>query len=193
MPKSGALMSTHRNQTGSRRAGGGWLIAAVLLALTTTTIAGDVDLAGGAAAALGTSRAVVEPAAGGSAGDGGARELLAALPVRVEDTGAHYDRDDWGDWTTRKGCTTREQILIRDGHNVTAGAGCQITTGRWDSPYDGQTTTTTRAVQIDHRVPPAEAVRHGASSCPTVTSASGDPSSNAGSTPARRRPDGHEL
>ena len=48
---------------------------------------------------------------------------LAVLPVRVEDTGAHYDRDLWGDWTTgRDGCTTRESVLRRDGRDVATAA-----------------------------------------------------------------------
>ncbi|MFC4943226.1 HNH endonuclease family protein [Pseudonocardia sp. GCM10023141] len=95
------------------------------------------------------------------AGAGSARELLAALTVRVEDTGAHYNRDEWGDWTTSRGCTTREAVLIRDGQNVRTRAGCAVAAGRWVSGYDDTTITDPTAVQIDHRVPVKEANRSG--------------------------------
>ncbi|QYN41088.1 HNH endonuclease family protein (plasmid) [Pseudonocardia sp. DSM 110487] len=91
-----------------------------------------------------------------------ARGLLAALPIRVEDNGAHYDRDDWGDWRTRAGCDTREQVLIRDGQDVTTGANCTITGGRWTSTYDGISHTDPADLEIDHRVPVREAQRSGA-------------------------------
>ncbi|MFC5238047.1 HNH endonuclease family protein [Pseudonocardia zijingensis] len=102
------------------------------------------------------------PARGAAPTVGRARELLAAIPVRVEDTGAHYDRDEWGDWTSSYGCDTRETVLIRDGHHVRTGSGCRVLSGTWPSPYDGATLTAPRRVDIDHRVPAAEAQRSGA-------------------------------
>lgn len=96
-----------------------------------------------------------------------ATAALADLPVRVEDTGAHYNRDQWGDWTTgRDGCTTRETVLRRDGHDVTTSATrrdrCRVTGGTWTSTYDDATISTPGGVQIDHRVPVKEAMRSGA-------------------------------
>lgn len=91
-----------------------------------------------------------------------ARQMLAELPVRVEDTGAHYNRDDWGSWRTRSGCDTRERVLLRDGQDVTTGDDCKITGGVWVSVYDGRTHTDPAALEIDHRVAPREALRSGA-------------------------------
>lgn len=91
--------------------------------------------------------------------------LLAGLTVHVEDTGAHYRREDWGTgWPTTLGCSTRERILQRDAvpGTVTVGPGCAAVTGRWVSLYDGVTVTDARALQIDHMVPLAEAQRSGA-------------------------------
>ncbi|MEU0467269.1 HNH endonuclease family protein [Amycolatopsis sp. NPDC006131] len=88
---------------------------------------------------------------------------LAKLDVRPEDSGAHYNRDEWGDWTTEDGCTTRERVLIRDGigtrHRSTD---CRITAGTWESIYDGAVITDPRDVDIDHVVPVAEANQSGA-------------------------------
>jgi hypothetical protein len=90
-------------------------------------------------------------------------QALAALPVRTEDTGAHYNRDDWGDWaTSRNACSTRVVILQQQGSNVTVGKGCRVRSGTWTSPYDGLRLTDASGVQIDHRVPIKEAVRSGA-------------------------------
>jgi hypothetical protein len=98
--------------------------------------------------------------------DGEARALLDTLPVRVEDTGAHYRRADWGDWAhpAHGGCDTRARILIRDAQPDTMrrGAGCRITAGTWTSSYDGVRVTDPTGVQIDHRVPLREAARSGA-------------------------------
>lgn len=91
-----------------------------------------------------------------------ARAQLAALTVQVEDTGAHYNRDEWGNWTTTRGCTTRETVLRRDGHNVRTTGDCRVTAGQWASTYDNATLTSPTAVQIDHRVPVKEANRSGA-------------------------------
>jgi hypothetical protein len=92
-------------------------------------------------------------------------QVLAALPVRAEDTGAHYNRDEWGDWTTPRGaCSTRVVILQQQGGNVTVGKGCRVRSGTWTSPYDGLVLTDPAGVQIDHRVPVKEAARSGARS-----------------------------
>ncbi|WP_197523349.1 HNH endonuclease family protein [Actinokineospora pegani] len=85
---------------------------------------------------------------------------------RPEDTGAHYDRDAWGDWATGdNGCTTRELVLRRDGRQVTVDDSCRPscpTEACWTSPYDGVAVSDARELQIDHIVPVAEANRSGA-------------------------------
>ena len=167
-------MSTLRTRSG------GLLLAAALLGLAITTThttsaesdaaplgpdtAVAVEVTRGSPAAVADLAAARPGAAPATEPDvARARELLAALPVRVEDTGAHYDRDQWGDWTTGVGgCDTREIVLIRDGRDVERGPGCRVMGGIWISPYDGAHTTTPSRVQIDHRVPLAEAQRSGA-------------------------------
>lgn len=144
-------MSTqrHHDQPARRYAMSARLaLAAALLALTT-----------GCHPPTATGGTATSGAAGGTAT---ALEVLDALPVRPEDTGAHYDRDTWGDWTTRRGCTTREQILIRDGDPVVRDTGCRVAAGTWTSPYDGLRVTDPAGVQVDHRVPVREALRSGA-------------------------------
>lgn len=96
-------------------------------------------------------------------GDGpAAADTTSPLPVAVEDTGAHYDRDQWPHWTNvGGGCDRREVTLMRDGHHVRRGEGCRITGGRWVSNYDGQTVTDPRRLDIDHIVPLAEVQRSG--------------------------------
>ena len=105
--------------------------------------------------------AAVTPATGPAA------DLLAALPVAPEDTAARYDRDEWGDWTSRDGCDTRERVLADQGTGTVLGKACRPlcpATGPacWVSPYDGAATRDASRMQIDHRVPLAEATRSGA-------------------------------
>lgn len=138
------------------------------LATATTTALAAVAILAPAAADASTATTtdgpqlvtVATPARGGDVA--WALDRLAELTTRVEDTGAHYNRDAWGDWSTEAGCTTREQILIRDGIDVTTGVGCRIKAGRWLSTYDNTTITRPTGVQIDHRVPVKEAMRSGA-------------------------------
>jgi hypothetical protein len=87
---------------------------------------------------------------------------LDALTVRVEDTGAHYDREAWGDWTVQGGCDTRERVLKTQGRDVRTGTGCKVTAGTWVSSYDGVTVTRAGDLDIDHIVPVKEANRSGA-------------------------------
>ncbi|WP_240519185.1 HNH endonuclease family protein [Amycolatopsis antarctica] len=87
---------------------------------------------------------------------------LAALPIATEDTGAHYDRDDWPHWSqVADGCDTRETVLRAEGREVTTGGSCAITGGEWTSVYDGQTITSARSLDVDHIVPLAEVQRSG--------------------------------
>jgi hypothetical protein len=93
-----------------------------------------------------------------------ARAILDTLTVRVPDTGAHYRRTDWGDWTRTTGCDTRARVLIRDAvpGSVRRGPRCRVLAGIWVSPYDNTRITDPTGVQIDHRVPVHEANQSGA-------------------------------
>ncbi|SFK52441.1 Protein of unknown function [Amycolatopsis sacchari] len=94
---------------------------------------------------------------------GAARGELAALAVKPEDTGAHYDRDDWPHWDTTHGaCDAREDALIAQGRDVRTDARCHPVSGTWVSPYDGVTVTDPGKLDIDHLVPLAEVARSGA-------------------------------
>jgi len=99
--------------------------------------------------------------------------LLAGLgDPRIEDTGAHYDRADWGRWSQHNGCNTRELLLqqtARPGSPYVAGKGCQPVcrdtgTACWVSRYDGAELVDPETVQVDHVVPLREATRSGARS-----------------------------
>lgn len=87
---------------------------------------------------------------------------LSALVVAPEDTGHHYDRDQWGGWLHHgNGCDTRELILHERGSDVLRGKGCRALAGRWVSPYTGATLTDPGSIDIDHLVPLGEANRSG--------------------------------
>src|SRR6266498_1358315 len=89
-------------------------------------------------------------------------DQLAALQIAPEDTGAHYDRDDWlPQWARSGDCTTRETVLRQQGQNVVVGANCAPTAGQWVSSYDGVTVTDPKKLDIDHVVPLAEVTRSG--------------------------------
>jgi hypothetical protein len=88
---------------------------------------------------------------------------LNALTVAAESHQSSYDRDLFPHWITITGsCNTREQVLKRDGTNVTVNGSCAPTSGSWYSPYDGATWTNPADVDIDHMVPLAEAWASGA-------------------------------
>ncbi len=129
------------------------LAAGLVCAALAVTACKPIDL---------TSPASTGPAAPPPAN---AAALLKKLVVASEDTGAHYDRADWGeDWSERGGgCDTRDLVLIDQGRGAQRGSGCAPTcpTARpcWVSPYDGRTTADAHDLQIDHRVPLKEAAR----------------------------------
>ncbi|MGB3439819.1 MAG: HNH endonuclease family protein [Actinophytocola sp.] len=131
----------------------------VLLAGAATTVAlltGCEELQ----QALPESAAPAPPAAPAPAGPVSAQ--LAQLQIQPEDTGAHYDRDDWlTDWAANGECTTRETVLRQQGQGVAVNEECAPTAGTWRSSYDGVTTSNPRDLQIDHIVPLAEAARSG--------------------------------
>lgn len=89
---------------------------------------------------------------------------LDALPIAPEDTGAHYDRDDWPHWADSgqgDGCDAREETLLDQGKEVRTGDGCKVLSGIWLSVYDGVIVTDPRALDVDHVVPLAEVARSG--------------------------------
>lgn len=129
-----------------------WTIAAV-----SVLVAGcDVVLAPAPPASTAPVPPTAPPAPGSVA------EQLAALPIAVEDTGAHYDRDEWAPrWAEADGCTTREQVLRQQGTGVVVDDECRPVAGEWVSPYDGVRVTDPRELEIDHVVPLAEVARSG--------------------------------
>ncbi len=102
-----------------------------------------------------------QPVPPGAAGPSAAQ--LDRLTVAVEDTGAHYRREDWGDWASQgNSCDTRELVLQRQGTGVRTGSGCSVTAGSWTSRYDDTGVDNARQLDIDHLVPVKEANRSGA-------------------------------
>jgi hypothetical protein len=105
------------------------------------------------------------PAAPAKPPPANAAALLKKLPVAEEDTGAHYDRDEWGgDWAERgDGCSTREVVLLAQAKGAQRGPGCapRCPTAQpcWVSPYDGRPTADAGDLEIDHRVPLKEAAQ----------------------------------
>lgn len=96
-----------------------------------------------------------------------AAALLEQLVVAEEDTGAHYDRDEWHtDWAYHgDGCSTRELVLYAQAEpDASRGAACAPVcpvsgAACWTSPYDGRPTHDPGELQIDHRVSLKEASR----------------------------------
>jgi hypothetical protein len=89
-------------------------------------------------------------------------EQLATLQIAPEDTGAHYDRDDWlPQWAKSGECSTRETVLSQQGQGIVMGDNCAPKSGQWLSAYDGVTVTDPRDLDIDHIVPLAEVARSG--------------------------------
>lgn len=119
--------------------------------------------------------------------------LFAKLVVAEEDTGAHYERDEWGeDWATHAdGCSTRELVLLEQSGAQRLGArrggDCAPTCPRaadhcWVSPYDGRPATDAGELEIDHRVSLKEASRS------RVVAAGGKPGKGAARLwPAERK------
>jgi hypothetical protein len=109
---------------------------------------------------------------------GQARKMLNRdLTVKPEESlKAHgsvpaYSRDQFGPaWydADHNGCDTRNDILARDLADVARTGSCIVLRGTLHDPYTGQTisfvrgASTSSAVQIDHRVPLAEAWQSGA-------------------------------
>lgn len=45
---------------------------------------------------------------------------------------------------------TRNEVLARDSETKAVRAGCKVSSGGWDSPYDGERWSAPSQVQIDH-------------------------------------------
>jgi hypothetical protein len=94
-----------------------------------------------------------------------AKAELEELRTYGRESEEGWDRSLFGNWTTvTPNCSTRETVLRRD--NLNATAACPVTSGRWFSPYDNQSITTSdpaRDIQIDHLVPLKDAWISGAS------------------------------
>ncbi|MGM9337645.1 GmrSD restriction endonuclease domain-containing protein [Streptomyces murinus] len=93
-----------------------------------------------------------------------ARAELAALTVATPHSMDGYARAKFDIWASQPdGCTTRQEVLARDGKDVEDEPGsCQPSSGTWYSVYDDTTVTTVAKATIDHMVPLAEAWRSGA-------------------------------
>lgn len=117
----------------------------------------------------------LSPAALEEARAQGAGAKLSELPVRSEGSTEGYARDDYPHWSNAQefgwripagtpdadSCDTREAALIRDGRGESVGSGCEVSGGRWQDPYTGQTLTETSDLDADHVVPLAESYRSG--------------------------------
>lgn len=94
-----------------------------------------------------------------------ARTELAKLKIAVRGTMDGYSREKFPHWDKVEGaCDTREQVLKRDGKDVTTNADCAPKSGTWVSAYDGETWQKASDVDIDHMVPLGQAWVSGAKS-----------------------------
>jgi len=92
------------------------------------------------------------------------RNLLDVLPVKDE-TRAGYQRSAFKHWidADKDGCSTRNEVLLEEAVNAPEITGrCTLTGGTWYSPYDDTYVDGPRGLDIDHRVPLAEAWDSGA-------------------------------
>ena len=89
-----------------------------------------------------------------------AQTLLTSLPVSPEHAGG-YDRLLFKHWIRQNGCTTRQDVLIREAIGGRLN-GCTMVDSRWYSAYDGVSTSNARTFDIDHEVPLKEAWDSGA-------------------------------
>lgn len=93
-----------------------------------------------------------------------ATELLAGLAVDDRSSAPPYSRDAFGGWLDEDGdcLDTRAEVLAAESL-VAVGGQCTVTSGRWESPYDGGTVLLTPdGVDIDHLVALANAWESGA-------------------------------
>lgn len=76
-----------------------------------------------------------------------------------------YDRDEWQHWTDLDGdCQdTKQEVLIEESliAPMLDARACRVVSGRWRDEYTGLVFTDPNALEIDHRVPLANAHRSG--------------------------------
>lgn len=137
-------------------------LALPVLALSTACTAGAED---GSAQQAGYQPPPVAAGPGASNGaqvnlpmDAAINRLKLAAPVTKG-----YERSKFVHWVDADGdCQdTRNEVLIEESEVKTSGK-CEVTKGKWTSPYDGETTTSPHAFDIDHFVPLGEAWASGA-------------------------------
>lgn len=92
-----------------------------------------------------------------------ALDVLVSIPV-MRERGEGYDRELFEHWITVGGCSTRENVLIRDSFTPAQvdPFGCRVVAGDWLSPFDGVTWDNPADVDIDHVVALKEAWDSGA-------------------------------
>jgi hypothetical protein len=141
------------------------LTLVLLTAVAGTALAGckPEDLAAGGQGSQPGATAAAAPVAPAEA-----RTELGALQVAVRGTMDGYSREKFPHWDKVDGaCDTREQVLKRDGKNVSVDSQCAAKSGTWVSAYDGETWTKASDVDIDHMVPLGQAWISGAKSWTT--------------------------
>lgn len=90
--------------------------------------------------------------------------LLSKLKVTREYQSG-YQREYFKLWVDadRDGCNTRKEVLLSEAKvRPSENSSCTLFGGRWKSPYDNQTFTNARSLDIDHMVPLSEAWQSGA-------------------------------
>ncbi|MFB6674320.1 HNH endonuclease family protein [Streptomyces sp. NPDC056390] len=121
-----------------------------------------------AALAIPAATAQANPGPFGSPGDVITTPLqnaLKALPIADEDRSG-YQRISFKHWidTDKDGCNTRAEVLKAEALMAPEqGPKCKLTGGRWYSAYDDQYVDGPSGLDVDHRVPLAEAWDSGAS------------------------------
>jgi hypothetical protein len=95
-----------------------------------------------------------------------AREVLAGIPVELEDRTGGYDRDLFAVWIDADGdgCDTRDEVLVAENLAAadSAPAGCIPIPGLWRSAYDDVDITDPSQLDVDHLVSLKEAWDSGA-------------------------------
>jgi lysophospholipase L1-like esterase len=92
--------------------------------------------------------------------------LLAELKVATPDRAHRFRSEHFGDARVLDadgdGCSTRQEVLIRDHIGPIAVSKRCAVAGRWRSLYDDRVTADAKALQVDRLVPLSEAWRSGA-------------------------------
>ena len=102
-------------------------------------------------------------------GGGAAVNALETLLVKGRSPKTGYERSEFGSgWESQSGCSTRNEILLRDLENATVDENCFVLTGTLTDPYTGNIIafvrgeTSSQDVQIDHVVSLSDAWQKGA-------------------------------